>query len=106
LAAHFGCTVRELEERLGSDELAGWLAFERVYGLPDLYFATGQICATVAGSLGGNANATPGDFVPYFKRLEQVVEEVEFDDPIAAQRDAAESMSIIRAAIEARKVRS
>ena len=64
-------TVRETLERMGSDELSEWQAYESLYGLPDIYFAVGQICAAVAAphTPKGRTPATPMDFVPYFESL-------------------------------------
>ena len=44
------------------------MAFEAVYGLPDIYFMTSQICMILASVFGdGKKKYHPGDFVPYFE---------------------------------------
>jgi hypothetical protein len=66
LAAMLHKSIWEVEQ-LGSDELEEWLAFERVYGIPDIYFMTAQICMTIEMVLSTKKKFHPGDHVPYFK---------------------------------------
>jgi hypothetical protein len=65
LAAMLHRSIREIEE-LGSDELEEWLAFERLYGIPDIYFLTAQICTTLELCLTNKKKFHAGDHVPYF----------------------------------------
>jgi hypothetical protein len=41
------------------------LAFDRLYGLPDVYFSTAQTCAASLAPYAKRASK-PGDFVPFF----------------------------------------
>lgn len=66
LAAMFRRPERELMDSLGSDELLDWLAFASLYDLPDEFFAAGQVCTVLARVFGNDA--TPDDFVPYFRQ--------------------------------------
>ena len=61
-----GVSLGELLERTDSRELSEWLAFDSAYGLPDIYFLTGQLCTTIARVFGGKCR--PEDFVPFFRR--------------------------------------
>ena len=48
-----GRTVGELESSMSSAEWSEWLAFDRVYGLPDLNAYQANICSVVATAMGG-----------------------------------------------------
>lgn len=52
------------------------LAYDRLYGLPDVYFATAQICAAALAPY-AKRPSKPGDFVPYFKEDRPVVQSSE-----------------------------
>ena len=58
--------MKELERTLAADELAELLAYDRLYGLPDVYFATAQICAAALAPY-AKRPSKPGDFVPFFR---------------------------------------
>jgi len=65
LALAMGRTVRELEEAMGADEWADWLAFQAEYDLPDDFLVTGQLGALISGVVGGRHR--PSDFAPYYR---------------------------------------
>jgi hypothetical protein len=57
-----------LLEGLSSEALSEWIAFDNLYGLPDVYFMTGMICSLLANVFGSKGTkATPADFIPYFR---------------------------------------
>jgi len=58
-------TVAELGQRMSSAELSEWIAFDRLYGLPDSYFVAGTICAAL-DSLMAEKPRPVSAFVPYF----------------------------------------
>jgi hypothetical protein len=58
-------SIREIEQ-MGCDELEEWLAYERLYGIPDVFFMTAQICMTLEMCLSTKKKFHPGDHVPYF----------------------------------------
>lgn len=94
-----GRTVRELDATLGSDELSGWIAFERLYGLPDLFFLAGRLGPLLA-SLFGGSGVGPADVVPYFRAAADAQAEAEFDDDEAIARDAMKDMAMLKGRIE------
>jgi hypothetical protein len=66
LAAMLHMTIQQVEQ-IGSDELEEWLAYERLYGIPDIYFLTAQVCTTLEMCMTTKKKFHPGDHVPYFK---------------------------------------
>jgi hypothetical protein len=70
----------ELGQRMSASEFQLRLVFAGEYGLADAFFATGQICTTVARSMSG-ANVSPVDFVPFYGASVR--------KPTAAERAAA-----------------
>ena len=89
-------TVEELGARMSASEFQEWLAFSGEYGLPDAFFAAGQICTTTARSLTG-ADVTPASFVPLYRAAQQPVTAAEaaakfrqrIDATLAGKRAAA-----------------
>lgn len=65
LAAHFGCTLEELRCRMSSEEVTRWIAFDNLYGFPDVYFAVAQICSAVSRPF-SKKPPKPSEFVPFF----------------------------------------
>lgn len=66
MAAHKGRTVEQLSREMSSAELSDWLAYDGVYGYPDIYFMTGEVCKAIAGAMGGR-RASAADYVPFFR---------------------------------------
>lgn len=67
LAAMLHKSIAEIE-CIDTSELEEWLAFERLYGIPDTFFLTSQICSTLKMCLTTSKNKIhPGDMVPYFR---------------------------------------
>jgi hypothetical protein len=50
---------------MSSAELAEWIAFDQLYGFPDLYFQTALICSTLEG-LWSEKPRKIDQIVPYF----------------------------------------
>lgn len=91
MAAHFGCTAEELGRRMSSEELTRWVAFDNVYGFPDIYFAVAQICSAVLRPW-RKKPADPGEFVPFFapqrpKRKQTVADHMAFFLPFLRRQD-------------------
>lgn len=55
-------TVRELLDRMGSDELSEWLAWDEIEGVLDQHYGLAQIASLIANTHGGNT--TPADYYP------------------------------------------
>ena len=65
LAAHLGCTVRELLARLGSDELTEWLAFDQI----EPFGRTAHQLAMLARmKLKPDADVILEDLIPYYMK--------------------------------------
>jgi hypothetical protein len=68
LAAMLGRGVREVEDAMDAAEFAEWIAFDRAFGLPDVYFMTVQICMLLAQVFADPKRPRrpePADFVPF-----------------------------------------
>jgi hypothetical protein len=50
---------------MSSKELAGWIAFENLYGFPDLFWSTTLICSTLEG-LWSEHPRSVAQICPYF----------------------------------------
>ena len=70
LAALWGCTVREAQERCDSREFTEWMAYYLVepWGHESDWLRTGRTCEVVASVFGGKGGKKlePSDFVPQF----------------------------------------
>ena len=63
LAAQFGCTVRELLARMGSDEMTEWLAFDQI----EPFGRTAHQLAMLARmKLKPDADIVLEDLIPYY----------------------------------------
>lgn len=60
-------TVGRLLREVDGNELAEWQAFDKAYGLPDIYFATAQIARAAVAPWSKEAPKAE-DWVPYFAR--------------------------------------
>jgi hypothetical protein len=58
-----GSTRRELMSRMGNDELVEWLAFDRIFPTPDLYWMAAMVAFTVARAAGAKSVKFE-DFLP------------------------------------------
>ncbi len=65
LAAHYGRTPEELGRALTSPELAELIAFDNLYGFPDIYFLAALVCSTLEG-LWSDQPRPIDRIVPYF----------------------------------------
>jgi hypothetical protein len=65
MCAHFGRTVEDLGAALSSAEMAEWIAFDNLYGFPDLYYQTAMICSTLEGIWSEKPRPVE-KIVPYF----------------------------------------
>lgn len=100
-----GRTVEELNDTMASDELSGWVAMDRVGGLPDVYFLVGKVCETLAKVFGGNDDAKPSDFVPYFKACEDYFDESSWDDDDEIEAETRANLAISLAMVEASRLK-
>jgi hypothetical protein len=89
LAAHFGCTVRELERRMGGDELTEWLGFEQEYDFPDNFWLGARLGGIVTG-LTGKAMAAE-DVAPIYRRVKVAPTPAEVKAAFRARLDAVRS---------------
>lgn len=55
-------TVRELLDRMDSQELSEWLAFDNVEGIPDPHYGPAVVASTIANAHG--ARTSIADFYP------------------------------------------
>lgn len=65
LAAHMRTSRRQLLETIDGSELQAWQLYDQVIGLPDSYWETGLICATIVNVMGNpDRPCRPEDFIP------------------------------------------
>jgi hypothetical protein len=77
-------TVRELLARLDSQELSEWLAFNDLEPLPDSYWQTGLVCATLANLWTAKGKSyDPHDFMPTGKPEPTIQEQIAILDALA-----------------------
>ena len=69
LAGHLGMTVREICERMDSQELSEWMAYTRYFvALPDPWLQTGLLASLSIAPYTGKGKAPEAtDFVPVLK---------------------------------------
>jgi hypothetical protein len=65
-AAHFGQSPSEFLERHTSPEISEWIAFDNIYGFPDIYCLIAQLARAVNAPY-GKESLKLGDLVPFFK---------------------------------------
>ena len=58
-------TVADLERTMSSAEFGEWLAYEKVYGIPDLFFAVARISRALDVAMIGKSRPAE-EYVPYF----------------------------------------
>jgi hypothetical protein len=65
LAAHLGCTVRELLVRLGADELTEWIAFDQIEPFGR---TTHQLAMLSRLQIKGDADVVLEDLIPFYRQ--------------------------------------
>jgi hypothetical protein len=92
LAAHYGRTPEELGRALSSTDIAELVAFDNLYGFPDIYFLAALICSTLEGLW--STRPRPIDkILPYFAagRPGQSVEEMAARVRMMSQRNGKQA---------------